>query len=151
MAPPLPVARDTPGAARGAPLSTPRAERSKGRSGSTHQVTWDRTHSFPPRKYRVTRTTQVGVDFFLHESRRYVCRFCASHLGRVKKELHYRLQTKKKKQKPPNNTTKTQKPPEEGSNLLRNSCGHGSRMRRGETGAMNSAKLSVHLVPQQTD
>ena len=24
-------------------------------------------------------------------------------------------------------------------------------MRRGETGAMNSAKLSVHLVPQQTD
>ena len=29
---------------------------------------------------------------FLHESRRYVCRFCTSHLVRVKKELLYRLQ-----------------------------------------------------------
>ena len=55
----------------------------------------------------------------------------------------------RRNQKKPTKPNKTQKPQEEGSNLLRNSCGHGGRMRRGETGAMNSAKLSVHLVPQQ--
>ena len=48
-------------------------------------------------------------------------------------------------------TTPKRKTKEGGSNLLRNSCGHGSRMRKGETGAMNSAPLSVHLVHQQAD
>ena len=37
---------------------------------------------------------------FLHESRRYVCRFCTSHLVRVKKELLYRLHTNRKKRTP---------------------------------------------------
>ena len=44
----------------------------------------------------------------------------------------------------------TTKPPKEGSDLLRNSCGHVSLKRRGETGALNSAKLSVLLAPQQS-
>ena len=43
------------------PFHTTCREKQIGRSGSTHRVTWDRTHSFPPRKYRVTRTTQVDV------------------------------------------------------------------------------------------
>ena len=75
----------------------------------------------------------------LHESRRYVCRFCTSHLGRVKKKLLHRLQTKQKNKTPTHKTKNTpkHKKPAGGSNLLRNSCDHGSRMRKGETGATN--------------
>ena len=47
-------------------------------------------------------------------------------------------------------TKNTKNTKREGSNLLRNSCGRVSREREGETGALNSAKLSVLLVPQQT-
>ena len=47
------------------------------------------------------------------------------------------------------NTTPKHKTTEGGSNRLRNSCGYDSRMRTGETGAINSALLSVHLVHQQ--
>ena len=36
---------------------------------------------------------RTASELILHESRRYVCRFCTSHLGRVEKELQYRLQT----------------------------------------------------------
>ena len=93
-----------------------------------------------------------------------MCRFCTSHLCQVKKELQYRSQSKERKQhqKPKATQNQNTKPPKEGSNLLRNSCGHVSRMRRGETGAMNSAKLSEqnglrwmkylqqHLKAQQT-
>ena len=43
---------------------------------------------------------------FLHESRRYVRRFCTSHLVRVKKELLYRLHTNRKKRTPKPPTTK---------------------------------------------
>ena len=57
----------------------------------------------------------------------------------------------KANQHPNTKTTPKRKTKEGGSNLLRNSCGHGSRMRKGETGAMNSAPLSVHLVHQQAD
>ena len=45
---------------------------------------------------------------------------------------------------------KHQKHQREGSNLLRNSGGRVCREREGETGALNSANLSVLLVPQQT-
>ena len=41
----------------------------------------DRLRSYLPRE---------NCKLFLHESRRYVCRFCTSHLVRVKKELLYR-------------------------------------------------------------
>ena len=65
---------------------------------------------------------------FLHESRRYVCRFCTSHLVRVKKELLYRLHSNREKEAPNNKQTKqqtttAQKTPK-GSNLLCNSYGH---------------------------
>ena len=98
--------------------------------------------------------TQLPL-FFWHESRRYVCRFCTSHLGRVRKELLYRLHTNKERNKTPKHqtnqqkTTQKHKTPAGGSNLLRNSCGREDRMRKGETGATNSAQLSVPLVLQQ--
>ena len=53
-------------------------------------------------------------------------------------------------QTPTNPKPKTPKHQRERSNLLRNSCGRVSRKREGETGALNSARLSVLLVPQQT-
>ena len=62
---------------------------------------------------------------------------------------YYTGRTSKEEQNP-KNTTKPKQTPKGGSNLLRNSCGLGGIVRRGETGAMNSAKLSVYLVPQQT-
>ena len=53
---------------------------------------------------------------FLHESRRYVCRFCTSHLSRVKKELLSRLQsnreTKQRQKKQANNNQQPQPPKE---------------------------------------
>ena len=57
-----------------------------------------------------------GIRLFLHESRRYVCRFCTSHLDRVKKELLYRLHSNRgtKPQKPHTTTqkeTKTRRQP----------------------------------------
>ena len=45
----------------------------------------------------------------------------------------------------PKTRNKHNQTPKSRSNLLRNSCDHGGRMRRGETGAMNSTKLSVVL------
>ena len=47
--------------------------------------------------------------FFLHESRRYVCRFCTSHLVRVKKELLYRLHSNSDREPPKQPNTTTQK------------------------------------------
>jgi len=86
-----------------------------------------------------------------------VCRFCTSHLVRVKKELLYRLHTNRKKRTPKPPTTKqnqTTKPtPPKGdkgrSNLLRNSHGHVGMVKSGETGAVNSVRRSVDLVLQQ--
>ena len=56
---------------------------------------------------------------------------------------------KRRNKTPKNHKKKHNQTPKSRSNLLRNSCGHGGRMKRGETGAMNSTKLSVVLVPQQ--
>ena len=51
----------------------------------------------------VSGTWRVSASyFFLHESRRYVCRFCTSHLDRVEKELSYRLHFNSKKEAPNN-------------------------------------------------
>ena len=61
-------------------------------------------------------TSGDAMCVFLHESRHYVCRFCTSHLGRVKKELLYRLRTKQTKQTPkhpPNQKPKPTKAPKE--------------------------------------
>ena len=61
-------------------------------------------------------------NLFLHESRRCVCRFCASHLVRVKKELPNRLHPNRERQAPKNKQT----PPKQTkrrSNLFRNSRG----------------------------
>ena len=87
-----------------------------------------------------------------------MCRFCTSHLSRVKKELLSRLQsireTKQTNKKPPSNqqptTTTPKRTPNQGNNLLRNSCGLAEMVSEGETGAMSSAKHSVNLVLQQT-
>ena len=87
--------------------------------------------------------------FFLHESRRYVCRFCTSHLSQVKKELLHRLQTKWENRAPTPKQPKT-KNTKNNRRRERNSCGRVCRERESETGALNSAKLSVFLVPQQT-
>ena len=87
--------------------------------------------------------------FVLHESRRYVCRFCTSHLDRVKKELLCRLHSNSKKEPPNNKPPQPKKTPKRGNNLLCNSRGLAGIVKR-ETGAMNSAMLSVNLVPQQT-
>ena len=87
---------------------------------------------------------------FLRESRRYVCRFCTSHLDRVKKELLYRLHSNREEETPKPQTTTAQKDAQKGSNLLCNSYGLAGIVKRGETGATNSAMRSVYLVPQQT-
>ena len=73
-----------------------------------------------------------------------MCRFCTSHLYRVKKELLYRLQSKHEKEAPKQQTTTTQQnPPKRGSNLLCASRGLVDVVKRGETGATNSAMRSV--------
>ena len=55
------------------------------------------------------------------------------------------------RKRPPNSkTTTAQKDTKKGSNLLRNSRGLAGIVKRGETGATNSAMRSVYLVPQQT-
>ena len=46
-------------------------------------------------------------------------------------------------------TPHTKKTPKQGNNLLRNSCGLAGTVKKDETGAMNSAVLSVHLVPEK--
>ena len=85
-----------------------------------------------------------------------MCRFCTSHLSRVKRELLSRLQSNREaKQENPHATKKTEtttpkRTPNQGNNLLCNSCGHAEIVSEGETGAMNSAKHSVYLVLQQT-
>ena len=87
----------------------------------------------------------TGIVFFLHEWRRCVCR-CTSHLSRVKKELLDRLHTTRKDQ---SNPTPTKKQHNKTQNVqpaaqLREPRRH----EEGETGAMNSAKRSVLLVPR---
>ena len=80
----------------------------------------------------------VCSRFFLHESRRYVCRFCASHLSRVEKELLSRLQSNRDNDQP-----KTKKTPKQhthsqehqrGSNLQRNSLSHVGRVKKVKQG-----------------
>ena len=113
-----------------------------------------RTHAQPDLFGQVRNAP--AEPFFLHESRRYVCRFCTSHLIRVKKELLSRLQsireTTNNQNKNPTNQHTTHKH-QRGSNLLRNSLGHVGRVkkvRQGEPGATNSARCSVVLVPQRS-
>ena len=134
------------------PILPPRGEEAKSRASIPHGLQNGLATGGMRETLHYLQRRSAAI-LFLHESRRYVCRFCASHLCQVKKELQYRSQSKRKKQhqKPKATQNQNTQPPKEGSNLLRNSCGHVSRMRRGETGAMNSAKLSVLLVPQQTD
>ena len=50
------------------------------------------------------------VVFFLHESRRYVCRFCTSHLSRVKRELLLSRLHSNKEAKQENPHAATRKP-----------------------------------------
>ena len=69
---------------------------------------WRQRSNFPLQRTGVLRlqsSSGLGLDrllqcavFFLHESRRYVCRFCTSHLCQVKKELQCRSQSKRRKQ-----------------------------------------------------
>ena len=54
-------------------------------------------------------TLQECNCFSLVFSRRYVCRFCTSHLDRVKKELLYRLHSNSEKEAPKQQTTTAQK------------------------------------------
>ena len=54
-------------------------------------------------------------------------------------------------QNPKNHTPPPKKTPKQGNNLLRNSCGLAGIVKKGETGAMNSAVLSVYLVPQKEE
>ena len=76
-------------------------------------------HQAKAQAYQALRTPTAAQSFlglFLHESRRYVCRLCTSHLCRVKRELLYRLQsseankTHKKHHKPQPNPQKRKQP-----------------------------------------
>ena len=77
--------------------------------------------------------------FFLHKSRGYVCRFCTSHLDRVKKELLYRLHS--------NRGTKPQKPHTTMNELRKKvsvRTSQGSKFR--EAGMRSVARLCVAFV-----
>ena len=87
--------------------------------------------------------------------------FCASRgamcagsaqvtLVKLRRSYYTGCKPNRRTKHPNTKTTQNQKHQKEGSNLLRNSCGRVRREREGETGALNSAKLSVLLVPQQT-
>ena len=87
-----------------------------------------------------TLSTDDQQTFFLRESRRYVCRFCTSHLSRVKKELLSRLQSNRDNDQPKTKKPKTthththSQEHQRGSNLLRNSLSHVGRVKKVKQG-----------------
>ena len=80
--------------------------------------------------------------FFLHESRRYVCRFCTSHLVRVKMELRYRLQPKRERKSPQNkqNTQQTKHHPSKAREEATCLATRGI-VKRGETGVKQGQRI----------
>ena len=98
--------------------------------------------------------------FFWHGWRRHVCRGCTGHLMLVKRvtiqvavEETPSTDTEEPKPKPPNNTTTKQQtknqPPGNNCTWCATQAAKSTKMREGETGAMNSAFALSTSLPQR--